>query len=219
MSRAYRSRTPKLEPLREESTFGDGPDSAVLSFDSRSSAPADWATFEAFLKERGDVSGQLVTYLDGMLEVFMPGETHELVKKTIARLIELWALELDVHLAGYGSLLLKSKRKAAGLEPDECYLLGVRGKRQAPDIAIEIVWSRGALNKLEVYRRLGVREVWVWEGGELKAHVLEAGGWRLQGHSELLPSLDFKLLSRFSTMEDQHRAVKQFRAILRRSVH
>jgi Uma2 family endonuclease len=217
MTRTYKSRPPKLEALREESTYGI--ESAVLSFDSRSSAPASWATFEAFLAERGDVSGQRVTYLDGMLEVLVPGETHELVKKTIARLIELWALELDVDLTALGSLLLKNKRKGAGLEPDECYFLAPRGKRQIPDIAVEVVWSRGALNKLEAYRRLGVREVWVWEDSTLKAWVLKGTAWHQQGHSDLLPSLDFKLLSRFSVVEDQHRALKQFRALLRRSVH
>jgi Uma2 family endonuclease len=217
MTRTYKSRPPKLEALREESTYGI--ESAVLSFDSRSSAPASWATFEAFLAERGDVSGQRVTYLDGMLEVLVPGPVHERVKKNLSRLIELWALEVEVDLDAMGSLLLKNKGKRSGIEPDECYFIGPQGNRQIPDIAVEIVWSRGAVNKLEAYRRLGVREVWIWEDGGLHAWVLKGESWRRRAQSELLPSLDFKLLTRFASNDDMPAALKQFRALLRRSVH
>jgi Uma2 family endonuclease len=217
MSRTFKPRSPRLQSLKEEISYGL--ESEVLSFDSRSIAPATWARLEAFLEERGDVSGRNVTWLDGVLEVLVPGHTHELVKKNLARLIELWALELDVELNATGSVLIKNKRKRAALEPDESYTVGPLGKRQIPDIAVEVVWTRGAVDKLEAYRRLGVKEVWVWEHGALEAFINTGTAWKRRANSELLPSLDFKLLSRFSVVEDQHRALKQFRALIARSVH
>jgi hypothetical protein len=37
------------------------------------------------------------------------------------------------------------------------------GERDRPDIAIEVIWTSGGIDKLEVYRKLGVREVWYYE--------------------------------------------------------
>lgn len=31
---------------------------------------------------------------------------------------------------------------------------------ERPHLAIEVVWTSGGLDKLDVYRKLGVREVW-----------------------------------------------------------
>ncbi|NJL99872.1 MAG: hypothetical protein HC924_14225 [Synechococcaceae cyanobacterium SM2_3_2] len=39
----------------------------------------------------------------------------------------------------------------------ECCCLG--GKKELPDIAIEVVLSSGLVNKLEIYRGLGIPEV------------------------------------------------------------
>jgi len=34
------------------------------------------------------------------------------------------------------------------------------------------VWTSGGISKLEVYGRLGVRQIWFFEGGELTFHAL-----------------------------------------------
>lgn len=175
-----------------------------------------WNAFEQFLKARGDGSANRVTYLDGVLEIMSPSHAHELIKKNIARLLEAWALEADVAITGYGSWTLTQRKKRSGIEPDECYFVGVRGGRGVPDFAIEVVWTHGGLEKLDVYHRLGVREVWVWEGGNLQVHARRASGWVRPSRSGLLRQLDLKLLSRYATVEDQHRALKAFLAAVRR---
>ena len=67
--------------------------------------------------------------------------------------------------------------KEAGCEADECYIFGPRPRDKArPDLAIEVVWTSGGLDKLEVYRRLEVGEVWFWKDGVIAVHVLDRDG-------------------------------------------
>ncbi|WP_287129555.1 hypothetical protein [Candidatus Cyanaurora vandensis] len=47
------------------------------------------------------------------------------------------------------------------MEPDECYSLGQ--EKAIPDLAIEMMITKSRVNKLEIYRGLGVTEVWFWE--------------------------------------------------------
>jgi hypothetical protein len=32
-----------------------------------------------------------------------------------------------------------------------------------------VIWTSGGIDKLEVYRRLRVREVWIWKSGRIEA--------------------------------------------------
>lgn len=97
-----------------------------------------WPDFEQFLALRGDAAGTRITYLDGVLEIRSPSSVHEGIKKRLARLLELWAAQEGVDLAGYGSTTLKRKAGKAGVEPDECYLVGRSEFSGPPDLAIEI---------------------------------------------------------------------------------
>lgn len=106
--------------------------------------------------------------------------------------------------------------KEVGTEADECSLVGSRDPGRKPDLAIEVNWSTRGVDKLEVWRRLGVAGVWVWEDGTLRAFRLNAAGNYSQGkRSKLLPRLDLQLLARFVGERNQLLAVKAFRAALR----
>ena len=80
---------------------------------------------------------------------------------------------------------------------------------------IEVVWTQGLLDKLTVYRRLQVKEVWVWERGHFSPWVLSAQGYSKAKKSRLLPELDFALMGRLASSESQHAAVRSFKAALR----
>lgn len=121
-----------------------------------------WATYVAL--RDGDEPGRAHDLSEGVgSEITSPSRTHEVNKKPIARLVELFCLERDIPLYGYGSTTFRNEEAERGLEPDECYCRGAN--RALPDIAIELVVSAPGLEKLEVYRGLGVREVWLF-GGE-----------------------------------------------------
>jgi Uma2 family endonuclease len=174
-----------------------------------------WDVFEAFLESRGDARPRF-TYLDGVLEFMSPSFNHELIASNLGRLLELWAWEFDVELAALGSLTIKKKVHQAGVEPDKCYFRGPVGRRRTPDLAVEVVWTVPIIDKLEVYRRLKVGELWVWEKGVLTPWILGASGYSRGRKSRVLPELDLKLLNRYALRVDQSKALKEFIAALRR---
>jgi Uma2 family endonuclease len=176
-----------------------------------------WQDFEALLAIRGDRAGVRMYYLDGEIEIVSPTKIHEGRKKTLARLLELWAMESDVALDGFGSWTLKNELREAGAEPDECYMLGDSTEKDVPDLAIEVEWSRvTALAKPEIYRRLGVRELWTLKSdGKLIVRVLHKGQWVEHTGSKLLPRLDLPWLCSFLDVAPQSKAVRALRDALR----
>lgn len=177
-----------------------------------------WADYEAMLAMRGDSSGVRVTYLEGELELMTPSINHEEIKKRLARLLEAYAEVQGVDLEGFGSWTVRSEPKERGVEADECYVLGVPATEpEQPDIAIEVVWTSGGLDKLEVYRGLGVPEVWIWRNGALHFHLLIDDAYRVSPRSALLPDLDPALIGRCMEAVGQTRAVAALRESLRRA--
>ena len=83
-----------------------------------------FAQYEAIRDLLDDHPGVRMTYLEGVLELMSPGMEHEHVKTLVARLIEIYALERNVELNGYGGMTFRKAAKERGLEPDECYCLG-----------------------------------------------------------------------------------------------
>jgi len=78
-----------------------------------------WSTY-VVLRDTVESRGVRMTYLKGWLEIVTNGRTHEVGKTQIARLLELFCLEQDIPLYGYGSTTFRREEKERGLEPDEC---------------------------------------------------------------------------------------------------
>lgn len=156
-----------------------------------------WSDYERLMKIRGERSVPRLTYQEGVLELMSPSDDHELIKSLIARLAEVWCLENDVGFTSYGSWTLKNKRRKAGLEPDECWVIGEPPRKKRPDLAIEVIWTSGGLDKLDVYRRLGVPEVWFWRRGRISVHALRGKEYEQLEQSQLLPGIDLVHLAAF----------------------
>ena len=85
------------------------------------------------------------------------------------------------------------------------------------ELAIEVVWTSGGLDKLEIYRLLGVNEVWIWREDRIEVYLLQGEQYERGERSELLPDLDLLRLEAFIDPEDQTGAVRAWRASLRGS--
>lgn len=173
-----------------------------------------WSHYEAQLALRGERPVPRIAYLEGTLELMSPSKDHERIKSYIGCLIEAYALERGIDLSPYGGWTLKSLPKQSGLEPDECYLVGDQSK-DIPDLAIEVVWSSGGIDKLEIYRRLGVGEVWRWKDSNIEVYILRQQGYQREEKSSLFPDLDVKLLCSLLDRPTALQAVKAFRDALR----
>jgi Uma2 family endonuclease len=155
-----------------------------------------WERYEALLAVRGANRRPRMTYLDGAVELMTTSEHHERVRFLLGRLLERYAIALGVNLVAYGQTTFKARLRGSGLEADEAYAIGApRGDR--PDLALEVVWTNGGLDKLEAYRSLGVPEVWMWRRGELRVHVLGDGGYEERDRSVVLAAADLALLASF----------------------
>jgi Uma2 family endonuclease len=174
-----------------------------------------WNHYVTVREALDHVPGLRMTYLDGILEIMSPGHPHEDAKTRIARLIEIYALERDVDLTGGGSTTFKKKAKKRSAEPDECYSIGKMGK--VPDIAIEVVTTNPAVDKLDVYEGLAVPEVWIWKDGAFSLFRLGKKGYERIAKSAFLPDLDLAALSKFVSSErSQTEAVRAYRDWLRK---
>ncbi len=178
-----------------------------------------WAQYDAIHRAKGDDRSPVIAYLDGELEIVTTSMRHEFVKKMLARLVEAYAEEANLRFNGYGMATFRKKAKRAGAEPDECYILRKGGK--VPDLVIEIVFTSGGVDKLEIYRRLGVAEVWFWIDGKILVYRLVEGAYRERTASIALPKLDLAAVERIVATtddEEQTEAVRAFRRSLKRGI-
>lgn len=173
-----------------------------------------WSRYEVELALRGDKAVPRLTYLDGALELMSPSKDHERIASYVGRLVEVYADETGLDLSPYRSWTLKSGPGRAGTEPDECYIVGPDQSKDAPDLVIEVVWTSGGLDKLEVYRRLGISEVWFWIDGALQAHSLAPDGYQPVERSVVISGLDIAFLAPFLDRPTVQTAKRDYRAAL-----
>ncbi len=177
-----------------------------------------WREFKA-VEQLLDRPGYRLSFLDGILEIRqMPGETHETVKKRLAALLELYLLMAGFDFTPTGSMTLESEGGAVKREADESYKLAPG--RSRPDLAIEIVFTSGGLNKLESYKRLKIPEVWFWDDGVLEVYHLRGEGNELHyekiDRSEELPGINLELLLCCANMVNHVDAIKTFQQSLQK---
>jgi Uma2 family endonuclease len=154
-------------------------------------------------------TGARLSYLDGILEIMSPlSDEHEDSKSTLSRLLEAYMRAKKIRFYIRGSATLGKKEDKTRREPDESYNLGT--KKSIPDLILEITVTSGGINKLGIYRRLGIGEVWFWEDGLLGIYVLVDGEYQKVNQSSLLPDLDLELLAQYSRMSDQFDAVNEY---------
>lgn len=129
-------------------------------------------------------------------------------------LIEAWCFERGVEITPYGSWTLEDKAADRGAEPDECYVVGDVDEPERPDLAIEVVWTSGRIDKLEIYRKLRVREVWYWRGGQLDRFALRGERYEPIASSEVLAGIDHLQLLGFVDVRPMTTAVREYRRAL-----
>ena len=182
-----------------------------------------WNGYQQLLAMRGESSVPRITYLNGVVALMSPSSYHELDKTRFARLLEAWSETAGVQLEGYGSWTLTDEQEDCGAEADECYTVNrlAANDQDRPDVAIEVVWTSGGIDKLQVYRKLGVREVWLYERGSLRFFALRG----TKGHesyaeiplSEIIPQLPRELLLACMREPDQTSALRALRDGLRQA--
>lgn len=161
----------------------------------------DWEGYLTVLRLRGDRSGPRIIYLDGDLILMSPAYSHEWLKERLGSFIMVVGEEFDLPCFQAGGTTLRRREKKGGVEGDKMFYLSnapvLLGKRKIdletdppPDLAIEVVNTHSADAAIEVYRRLGVPEVWIWEDSSLLILARQAdGNYAETDRTSALPSL------------------------------
>lgn len=172
-----------------------------------------WEQFELVEAAFAGIGGVRFIYFDGVLEIMTPSPDHEDYKSTIGLLLEAYMRKAGVRFYTRGSATLGSKALGGQKEPDESYNFDV--KKPIPDLVVEVIMTSGNISLLQLYQRLGVPEVWLWQDGVLDVYYLENDRYQLIDHSHFLPELNLGMLSKYINYHDQYDAVIDFVAELK----
>jgi Uma2 family endonuclease len=190
----------------------------------------DWRTYERIGRALLDRSGVRLTYDRGTLEIMTLSPRHERIERLIGRLINAVTEELNVPIAGYGSMTFKRRKGLRGLEPDECYWIAheaqVRGKDTydvsadpPPDLVLEIDITSSSVDRMAIYALLKVPEVWCFDNRRLAFRVLQADGTYADAPTSpafpFLKPADLLPFLALHATQDETSIVRQFRTWVR----
>ena len=158
----------------------------------------DWSTLEKLLEELGETRAARISYSRGMLEVMVPLAEHEDGKEIIGDLVKIILEEMNIEFRALGSTTFKNEQMAQAIEADACFYIQheamVRGKKRIdltvdppPDLAIEIDIS--SRTRFDNYEKLGVLELWRYDGEHLEINVLQNGRYVTSTTSVHFPQL------------------------------
>ncbi len=189
-----------------------------------------WQDFEEILAELGESRSSRLAYDAGTLEIMTPLPEHEYFKTVMGDVVKDMADELELDYESYGSTTWRKQAQAAGLEPDDCFYFQheavVRGRVDLdlqrdppPDLALEIDLTSKSLERLPIYARLGVPEVWRYQPGQgknlgqLRMYALRGSEYKEMTVSAIFPQLR---LQELPALIDRYRF--EGRRALRRAV-
>lgn len=159
-----------------------------------------WETYERLLADLRDSSAPRLTYDRGTLEIMSPSSEHERYNRTAAQIVEELAVEMDINIDSLGSTTFRREDIDRGFEPDSCFYIGnaagVRGKKRIdlstdppPDLVIEIDITSPSLDKFPLFAKVGVPEVWRFDGTRLAIYALAGGEYQERDTSVSFPQV------------------------------
>jgi Uma2 family endonuclease len=183
-----------------------------------------WETYESLLADHVDASAPRFTYDRGVLEIVAPSSKHEKDNRTLAQVVEIVAEELGIDYLPVGSMTYRRAASQQGFEPDSSFYLQsearVRDRERIdpevdppPDLVIEIEVTNPALDKLPLLARMGVPEVWRWDGERVTILTLEHDAYRASVASVALPPLTSDVLTRFLADSRSLRMIAWIRSV------
>jgi Uma2 family endonuclease len=166
-----------------------------------------WQTYTRILAELGDHRASRLAYAQGVLEITMPSDRHETYKKLLERMIETLTEELNLPAKSFGATTLNRADLERGAEPDSCYYIQhvhqIEGRQvdlttdPPPDLILEIDIASPSSRRLDIYKRLGVPEIWRYVGGTLQIYRLQDGEYVPSDRSPSFPIVSTIVINQF----------------------
>ena len=167
-----------------------------------------WDDYEKILEELDERSNLRVTYDQGYLHIMTISAEHDGFTRLFGYLILVLAEELNFKYLSRGSTTLRKKGSGGGAEGDDCFYFSnlslIAGKDRLdlssdppPDLVIEVDITHPSTDKFPIYSRLGVQEIWWFDGKVAKFYVLDNGSYEEVSSSRKFPFLTANALPAF----------------------
>ncbi len=190
-----------------------------------------WQTYARLLSELGDQRASRLAYDQGALEITMPSDRHESHKKLLERMIEALTEELELAAKCFGSTTLNRDDLERGAEPDSCYYIQNVGHIEGrhvdlaadppPDLIVEVDISSPSGRRLDIYKQLGVPEVWRYSNERVQIYLLQGGEYVNSDSSLALPLVLTELLNQFmqqAEAQDDTHFIRSWRQWIRQQI-
>jgi Uma2 family endonuclease len=187
-----------------------------------------WQTYQSLLADMGDHRSNRLAYDRGILEIKMPLEFHEAINRLLERLIITLTEELELEIKSFGSTTFNRKDLEVGVEPDSCFYIQnahlVRRfaidieKDPPPDLVVEVDVHSSSSRRLNIYKQLGVPEIWRYTKTGMKIYSLQDAEYRECEYSLIFSFISGETLDRFlklSNSIDDNKLIREFRVWLR----
>lgn len=204
---ATKSKRRKRAAVEKHDVESAAPSVGVVSERRVTIPKTSWTTYELLLRDRGERSRPRFTYDRGCLEIVSPTMRHDRAGYVLGQLIEFVALELRVPVVGVATTTYSREDIEAGFEGDNSYYVEHAAQMKAvedldlkvhpvPDIVIESDLTRSSLNKLDLFARFRVPEVWRIENEHVLVYVLTGDVYEPRDASAALPILTAGAMTR-----------------------
>lgn len=168
-----------------------------------------WSVYEQMIEQYNGIANPRLWFDRGVLEIMPISSEHEDPKQILALIIEELAFEMKLDVHNIGSTTLRRKNIKRGFEPDLSFYFNdnaaqMRGKNQidlntdaAPDLVIEIDITSPSIDKLELFAKVGIAEVWIFEDNRLKFLHLKKDKYAESDKSRLLADVSSEVVTDF----------------------
>lgn len=184
-----------------------------------------WDEYEQLLSELGPSYSVRVFYDQGRMEIVSPKPIHERPIEILHTLVIAIRDQLDIDIESLGSTTLKKQMREAGAEPDASFYVQnaaiIHGHLDLdlahdppPDIVIESDHTSSSLDKLDIYARLGVPEIWRVFSQQVSFWLLSNDAYVEAEHSRSFSFLTAQVLNKYlelGLMSGERNAAKAFR--------
>lgn len=161
----------------------------------------DWNMYNRLLLAFAERPRVRLTYDRGRLEIMAPLLAHDDDSDFVGDMVKILAEEFGLPLKRGGSVTIRRRQIERGIEPDRCFwianaerMAGVRKldlrRHPPPDLAIEIDVTHSSMDRIDIYAKLGVPELWRLDGNALIFYVLDdAGTYQASPQSKTFPTI------------------------------
>jgi Uma2 family endonuclease len=181
------------------------------------------------LADLGDHRTSLLAYDQGVLEITMPSDFHEITKHLLERIVIALTEELNMSVRGVGSVTLNREDLQKGAEPDAGFYIQnanrIRGRRidlstdPPPDLVVEVDITSPSMGRFAIYKNLEVPEVWRYTQQGFQIYQFQNGEYVLCENSPTFPIISDATINQFlqqiETTDDDNTVIRSLRIWIR----